>query len=35
MSLIKREKSSLKQNQDQLGNINENENDQIRPTTAV
>jgi hypothetical protein len=35
MSLIKREKSSLKQNQDQFGNINENENDQIRPTTAV
>jgi hypothetical protein len=35
MSLFKREKSLSKQNQDELENINENENDQTRPTTAM
>jgi hypothetical protein len=35
MSLIKRDKSASRQSQDQFGNINENENEQIRPTTAM
>jgi hypothetical protein len=32
---MKREKSYSKPNSDQFGNLNDNENDQTRPTTAM